>query len=109
MNAHTKQQQDKVFETDFIDSQKSDPPFVHLTDDILQLIIMSQKDNAENSNFFHFFSSLDDSFKLVPSISSEPVANTGNGPPTREGKQSSQDSADARERTISNQELVNNC
>ena len=26
MNAHTKQQQDKVFETDFIDSQKSDPP-----------------------------------------------------------------------------------
>ena len=25
MNAHTKQQQDKVFETDFIDSQKSDP------------------------------------------------------------------------------------
>ena len=30
MNAHTKQQQDKVFETDFIDSQKSDPSFVHL-------------------------------------------------------------------------------
>ena len=30
MNIHTKQQQDKVFETDFIDSQKSDPPFVHL-------------------------------------------------------------------------------
>ena len=30
MNAHTKQQQDKVFETDFIDSQKPDPPFVHL-------------------------------------------------------------------------------
>ena len=30
MNAHTKQQQDKVFETDFIDSQKSDPPFSHL-------------------------------------------------------------------------------
>ena len=30
MNAHTKQQQDKVFETDFIDSQKSDPPFGHL-------------------------------------------------------------------------------
>ena len=29
MNAHTKQQQDKVFETDFIDSQKSDPPFAH--------------------------------------------------------------------------------
>ena len=28
MNAHTKQQQDKVFETYFIDSQKSDPPFV---------------------------------------------------------------------------------
>ena len=26
----TKQQQDKVFETDFIDSQKSDPPFAHL-------------------------------------------------------------------------------
>ena len=26
MNAHTKQQQDKVFETDFIDSQKPDPP-----------------------------------------------------------------------------------
>ena len=25
MNAHPKQQQDKVFETDFIDSQKSDP------------------------------------------------------------------------------------
>ena len=24
MNAHTKQQQDKVFEMDFIDSQKSD-------------------------------------------------------------------------------------
>ena len=30
MNAHTKQQQDKVFETDFIESQKSNPPFVHL-------------------------------------------------------------------------------
>ena len=30
MNAHTKQQQDKVFEMDFIDSQKSDPPFAHL-------------------------------------------------------------------------------
>ena len=30
MNAHTKQQQDKVFETDFIDSQKSAPPFAHL-------------------------------------------------------------------------------
>ena len=30
MNAHTKQQQDTVFETDFIDSQKSDPPFAHL-------------------------------------------------------------------------------
>ena len=30
MNAHTKQQQDKVFETEFIDSQKSDPPFAHL-------------------------------------------------------------------------------
>ena len=27
MNAHTKQQQDKVFQTDFIDGQKSDPPF----------------------------------------------------------------------------------
>ena len=26
MNAHTQQQQDKVFETDFIDGQKSDPP-----------------------------------------------------------------------------------
>ena len=25
MNAHTKQQQDKVFETDFIDGQKTDP------------------------------------------------------------------------------------
>ena len=30
MNAHTKQQQDKMFETDFIDSQKSDPPLAHL-------------------------------------------------------------------------------
>ena len=30
MNTHTKQQQDKVFQTDFIDSQKYDPPFVHL-------------------------------------------------------------------------------
>ena len=30
MDAHKKQQQDKVFETDFIDSQKSDPPFSHL-------------------------------------------------------------------------------
>ena len=29
MNIHTKQQ-DKVFETDFIDSQKSDPTFAHL-------------------------------------------------------------------------------
>ena len=29
-NAHTKQQQDTVFETDFIDSQKSDPPFAPL-------------------------------------------------------------------------------
>ena len=29
MNIHTKQQQDKVFETDFIDSQISDPLFVH--------------------------------------------------------------------------------
>ena len=28
MNTHTKQQQDKLFETDFIDSQKSDP--IHL-------------------------------------------------------------------------------
>ena len=30
MNAHKKQQQDKVFETDFIDSQKSNYPFAHL-------------------------------------------------------------------------------
>ena len=30
MNTHTKQQQDKVFETDFIDSQKSYPSFAHL-------------------------------------------------------------------------------
>ena len=30
MTTHTKQQQDKVFETDFIDSQKLDPPFAHL-------------------------------------------------------------------------------
>ena len=30
MNAHTKQQQDKVFEQIFIDSQKSNPPFTHL-------------------------------------------------------------------------------
>ena len=30
MNAHTKQQQDKVFEMDCIDSQKSNPPFAHL-------------------------------------------------------------------------------
>ena len=30
MNTHTKQQQDKAFETDFIDSQKSDPLFAHL-------------------------------------------------------------------------------
>ena len=30
MNAHTKQQQDKMFETDCIDSQKSDTPFAHL-------------------------------------------------------------------------------
>ena len=30
MNAHTKQQQDKVFQTYFIDSQKSNPPFAHL-------------------------------------------------------------------------------
>ena len=30
MNAHTKQQEDKVFEMDFIDSQKSNSPFVHL-------------------------------------------------------------------------------
>ena len=29
MNAHTKQPQDKAFEMDFIDSQKSDPPFAH--------------------------------------------------------------------------------
>ena len=29
MNAH-KKQQDKVFETEFIDSQKSDHPFAHL-------------------------------------------------------------------------------
>ena len=29
MNAHTKQQ-DKVFQTDLIDSQKSNPPFAHL-------------------------------------------------------------------------------
>ena len=27
INAHTKQQQDRVFETDFIGSQKSNPPF----------------------------------------------------------------------------------
>ena len=31
MNAHTKQQQDKAFEADFIDSQKPDPPFAHLS------------------------------------------------------------------------------
>ena len=30
MTTHTKQQQDNVFETDFIDSQESDPPFAHL-------------------------------------------------------------------------------
>ena len=30
MNARTKQPQDKAFEMDFIDSQKSDPPFAHL-------------------------------------------------------------------------------
>ena len=30
MKAHTKQQQDTVFQMDFIDSQKSDPPFAHL-------------------------------------------------------------------------------
>ena len=30
MNAHTKPQQDKVFQTDFIDSQKSNPSFAHL-------------------------------------------------------------------------------
>ena len=30
MNTHTKQQQDKVFEMDFIDSQKSNPTFAHL-------------------------------------------------------------------------------
>ena len=30
MNAHTKKQQNKMFETEFIDSQKSDPPFAHL-------------------------------------------------------------------------------
>ena len=30
MNAHTKQQEDKVFEMDFIDSQNSNPPFAHL-------------------------------------------------------------------------------
>ena len=30
MKALTKQQQDKVFETDFTDSQKSEPPFAHL-------------------------------------------------------------------------------
>ena len=30
MNTHTKQQQDKMFETDSIDGQKSDPPFAHL-------------------------------------------------------------------------------
>ena len=30
MNAHTKQQQDEVFQTDFIDSQKYNPPFAHL-------------------------------------------------------------------------------
>ena len=31
MNTHTKQQQDKVFEMDFIDSQKSNPTFAHLS------------------------------------------------------------------------------
>ena len=30
MNTHTKQQQDKVFETDFINSLKPTPPFAHL-------------------------------------------------------------------------------
>ena len=39
-NAHTKQQQDKVFETDFIDSQKSDPPFAHLL--ALSLVVFYQ-------------------------------------------------------------------
>ena len=30
MNTNTKQQQDKVFQTDFVDSQTSNPPFAHL-------------------------------------------------------------------------------
>ena len=43
MNTHTKQQEDQVFEMDFIVSQKSDPPFAH----ILALSHISLLDNGE--------------------------------------------------------------
>ena len=48
MNAHTKQQQDKVFATDFIDSQKSDAPictplgtkFIYIYSNIVLFLIL---------------------------------------------------------------------
>ena len=55
MNAHTKQQQDKVFRTDFTDSQKSDPPFAHLlalshlrTTQVINIKLVSLKSDVKD-------------------------------------------------------------
>ena len=53
MNAHTKQQQDKVFETDFIDSQKSDPPSAHL----LALSHILHNEETRDNTFDYIFHS----------------------------------------------------
>ena len=55
MNAHTKQQQDKVFQTDFIDSQKSNPPFVHLLALSHIYIYIYQLIKSQLSHFVSFF------------------------------------------------------
>ena len=53
------------------------------------------KDNAENSDFLFLQLSCDDSFKTVPSTSSEPVDTRL---PTQEGKHTSQESASTSKR-----------
>ena len=60
MNAHTKQQQDKVFERDFIDSQKSDPPFAHLfalshmaLHEVTQCLVVWCTQNVPGQHQFH--------------------------------------------------------
>ena len=55
MNAYTKQQQDKVFQTDFIDSQKYDPPFAHLLA-LSHFIRVYQLIKSQLSHFVSFLS-----------------------------------------------------